>query len=202
MTLEERIIEKARHLFYSYGAKSVTMDEVASQLGISKRTLYTIYASKDDLLRGVLQDEYEKLKDNIALESEHGKNNGMRMLIKLMSYSKQLAENISERFFEELEKFHPDLFYEYWTKFKKECDGRIVNFMNEAQKKGYIRQEVNIELAHAILDVVMKSNHELLKSGKYTKEDIKNSGTKPFIRGIFTVEGQQILNKLGKELNL
>jgi AcrR family transcriptional regulator len=202
MTLKERIIEKAKHLFYSYGAKSVTMDEVADQLGISKRTLYMIYASKDDLLRGVVQDEYEKFKDTVVLENRQSKNNDMRMFIKLMSYSKKLAESISERFFEELEKFHTDLFYEYWTKFKKECDGLIISFMIAAQKKDYIRREINIEIAYMALDIVMKNNHELLKSGKYTKDDIKNSVTKPFIRGIFTAEGQQILNKLSKELNL
>jgi AcrR family transcriptional regulator len=202
MILKKRIIEKAANLFYSYGVKSVTMDEVADQLGISKRTLYIAYNSKDDLLRGILEDEYEKLKNYIDTEREQNKNDGMRMLIKLTLYSRQLIESISKRFFEELEKFHTNLFYEYWTKFKNECDEQIISFMDMAKEKGYIREEVNIKLAHGVLDIIMRNNHELMKSGKYTKEEIQNSGTKPYVRGIFTAEGRRILNKLGKEWDL
>ena len=202
MILEERIIEKAKQLFYLHGAKSVTMDEIAVQLGISKRTLYAMYASKDDLLRSVLNNEYEKFRENIETENEQNKNNYMRALIKLISYSKQLADNISERFFDELEKFHADLFHEYFTKFKKESDEYIVGFMYMAQKKGYIRQEVNIKLANLFLAVIINNNHELLKKGEYTKDDIKNNGIKPFIRGVCTAEGIRVLNKLSKELNL
>lgn len=102
----------------------------------------------------------------------------------------------------ELEKFHADLFSEYWIKFKSECDEYMIRFMNMAQKKGYIHDEINIMVVHSVWDIIMRTNHELLKSGKYTENDLRNSTSKPFMRGIFTVEGRRVLNKLIKGLNL
>jgi hypothetical protein len=71
--------------------------------------------------------------------------------------------------------------------------------MNMAQKKGYIRDEINIIVAHLMLDIIMKTTHELLKSGKYIKNDLEDSTIKPFIRGIFTAEGRKMLNKLSEK---
>jgi AcrR family transcriptional regulator len=178
------------------------MDEIAIELGISKRTLYKVYVSKDELLQDVLSCECDEFKNYVAEANRESKGDGMYMLVKMMLYSKRLTENMSKRFFDELEKFHTDLFYEYWTKFKKENDEYMFHFMKIVQGKGYIRSEINIEAAYATMDAVIKNNRELSKSGKYTESDLKNSGIKPFVRGMFTSEGRSLLNKLSKELGL
>src|SRR6202000_2790704 len=57
MDVKERILSKAADLFMRYGIRSITMDEIASQLGISKKTIYQFFTDKDDLVSAVIERE-------------------------------------------------------------------------------------------------------------------------------------------------
>ncbi|MFX7878868.1 helix-turn-helix domain-containing protein, partial [Acinetobacter baumannii] len=61
MEIEERILYKAHEMFMRYGIRSVSMDEIASQLGVSKKTIYQYYTDKDALVEGVIGIE---IRDN------------------------------------------------------------------------------------------------------------------------------------------
>ena len=64
METQERIVHKAHDLFMRYGIRSISMDEIASQLGISKKTIYQYYADKDAVVEAVMQLEIEHLKND------------------------------------------------------------------------------------------------------------------------------------------
>ena len=55
MDYRQRIIEEASEMFRTYGIRAVTMDMLANQMGISKRTIYEVFRDKDELLQGVLR---------------------------------------------------------------------------------------------------------------------------------------------------
>ena len=57
MEPKERILQKAADLFFRYGIRSVTMDEIAGQLGISKKTIYQYYTDKDEIVEGIIDRE-------------------------------------------------------------------------------------------------------------------------------------------------
>src|ERR1700744_1406124 len=57
MDVKERILTKAAELFMRYGIRSITMDEIASQLGISKKTIYQFFTDKDDLVAAFIAQE-------------------------------------------------------------------------------------------------------------------------------------------------
>ncbi len=201
-TLQERIIERARQLFYSDGTRAITTDELANELGISKKTLYQIYSSKEELLREILEQEYKKFIDFVDEQSKANGKDAVRMMFSLIMYSKSLGERISKRFFDELQKFHSNLFCEYWTKFKAEYDKSVISFMSLAQEKGYIYSKINVTIVHGVIDMMMDRMHELLKSGKYTEEVLKDSIIKPYMRGVFTAEGRRKLKRLSEQFNM
>src|SRR5215470_3829155 len=58
----QRIVSAARRYFFSHGFRSVTMDDLAAELGMSKKTLYAAFASKSDLLRAVLLDKFRSIE--------------------------------------------------------------------------------------------------------------------------------------------
>jgi len=73
MDIRERIIDEASESFKTYGIKSVTMDSLANQLGMSKRTIYEIFSDKDDLLVAVLNriaQQQKELVKRVLDESE------------------------------------------------------------------------------------------------------------------------------------
>ena len=55
MDVKERILGKAEELFMQYGIRSVSMDDIANSLGMSKKTLYQYYADKDELVDSVVE---------------------------------------------------------------------------------------------------------------------------------------------------
>ena len=72
--LKERILNTATVMFHKHGIKSVKMDDIASHLSISKRTLYEIYANKEDLLFEVVTHHENKTHEQIEKFDGHGKN--------------------------------------------------------------------------------------------------------------------------------
>ncbi|MEO6358138.1 MAG: TetR/AcrR family transcriptional regulator, partial [Ferruginibacter sp.] len=56
----ERIQQKAHGLFMQFGLRSVSMDDIANSLGISKKTIYLYFADKDELVDAVVESEFQK----------------------------------------------------------------------------------------------------------------------------------------------
>src|ERR1044072_9471927 len=72
--MKERIQQKAEELFKRYGIRSVTMDEIATQLGISKKTIYQFYSDKDTLVKDIFKSITDQNKERciqIKTESEN-----------------------------------------------------------------------------------------------------------------------------------
>ena len=84
--LRERIIDTAVEAFTKHGIKSITMDEIAASLGISKRTLYEVFSDKETLLEACVLRRQEKeeqyLKEILAVAS-----NVLEVILKLFQYS-------------------------------------------------------------------------------------------------------------------
>src|SRR5659263_554009 len=97
MSNRDRIIEEAAMLFRTYGIRSVTMDMLANQMGISKRTIYEVFQDKDELLQGVLKWMTEKQREvssRILNESE----NVIEAIFKMLDLMKDHFQNMSPAF--------------------------------------------------------------------------------------------------------
>src|SRR5882672_5020407 len=74
MDIRERIREKAQELFMQYGIRSVSMDDIATHLGMSKKTIYQYFSDKDELVDAVLNIEIHEMECNCVDCSEHALN--------------------------------------------------------------------------------------------------------------------------------
>ena len=101
--LRERIIDTAVEAFTKHGIKSITMDEIAASLGISKRTLYEVFSDKETLLEACVLRRQEKeeqyLKEILAVAS-----NVLEVILKLFQYSIEQFHATNKKFFEEIDK--------------------------------------------------------------------------------------------------
>lgn len=89
---KDKIVEAARKLFYRYGFKKVSMDEIANEAGVTKRTIYMYFKSKEDLLKYFIQEEIENMKE--IVEEVEKKNNDFfetvnEAIYKLLKYRKE-----------------------------------------------------------------------------------------------------------------
>lgn len=102
--LRERIVETAMNAFTSHGIKSITMDDIAASLGISKRTLYEVFSDKESLLKeGILkvQEDRERYIQEIY-ETSH---NVLEVILAVFQKSIEMFQLTNKRFFEDIKKY-------------------------------------------------------------------------------------------------
>ncbi len=199
MEPQEKILKTSLELFFKYGIKRVTMDDIAKELGMSKKTIYHYYKEKDDLVDQLCQIEMVKHESqfneiaNLAKDPIHE-----IMLISLRM--SDMMQNINPVFFLDLQKFHPNAFTQF-QKFKEDCAFKdILRNVREGKKSGIYRADINEEFAArhrlAQIDMLMFGNYFSFEKISFTKShelllDI-------FVYGICTVKGHKLINNYKK----
>ena len=109
MELKERIREKADELYRRYGVKSVTMDEIASQLGVSKKTIYHSFKDKNELVDAVIEEmlEYNKV---CCTTSRNKATNAVQEVYLGMESLQEMLDNMNPSILFDIERGHPQTF--------------------------------------------------------------------------------------------
>ena len=102
--LRERIILAAVELFTTNGIKSITMDEIAASLGISKRTLYEVFPDKETLLEECILKS-QKDGDIFVKEVIETSNNVLEVLLRCYQWSIERFHATNKKFFEDIKKY-------------------------------------------------------------------------------------------------
>ena len=100
-------LDQVESLFMRYGIKSITMDDVAAELGISKKTLYQMVESKDDLVMKVLSHHISREKTQCIVSSSSAANAIDEIFIVLDANSQELAQ-MKTNILNDLQKYHRD----------------------------------------------------------------------------------------------
>lgn len=190
--LKKRIVETAMQAFKSHGIKSITMDDIAVSLGISKRTLYEVFANKEMLLEACILKEREDMKayvDEMLATSGHV----LEVLLKLYLHSIERFHATHKSFFEDLKKY-PKV-YELFKSDKKHDSAEAVSFFKEGVKQGIFRDDINF----AIVNLLVHEQIELLLNTdiceKYSFLEVYESIMFTYLRGISTEKGARELEK-------
>ncbi len=103
---KERILEKATDLFMRYGIRSITMDEIAAQLGISKKTIYQFFTDKDAMVEAVVNDEMKRNEED-CLYSSTTAENAVHEIFLAMDNLQEMLKGMNPQLIHDLEKHHP-----------------------------------------------------------------------------------------------
>ena len=197
MESRNRIIEGAAELFRTYGIKSVTMDSLANHLGISKRTIYELFSDKDELLAGVLNWMAEKQKRLIKRVMEDSENS-LVAIFKLLEFNMNHFQEMSPAFRADMRKYHHDVMM------KKSGRYEIMDYRDNIQliergiKEKLFRKEINPDLVNRCLYSLVRSimDQDLYSFEQFTRHEIIQNTFINYLRGISTVEGLTLINKL------
>ena len=132
-------------MFMKYGTKSLTMDDIAKELGISKKTLYVYFSDKKDLVYKIIVAHFEKEKENceylLALDE-----NPIEFMLGISRMVSKWIKATTPSFIFDLQKYHHEAF-EYMMKFKKEFILKnIIQNMTKGVEDGWYRSEIDIEI--------------------------------------------------------
>ena len=145
MDVRERIRVKADEMFMQFGIRSVSMDDIATQLGMSKKTIYQYFSDKDELVDAVVNDELNDTQKDCIKCREHSKDAIEEMLLTMEQVHEQFS-NMNPMVLFDLEKFHQNSFQKF-LKHKHEFLYKVIkaNIERGIKEKSY-RPEINIEV--------------------------------------------------------
>ena len=193
--VKQRIIEEASELFGRVGVKSVTMDDLARHLGISKRTIYENFRNKEELLIayiGALDVEKRTFFKNIFLEADNVADAILVML-------RKDAEQASQRQFnmiEDIRKYYPQVYKEHLTNFLNDKRMELKRMIQRGIKEGVFRENLNSEIiAHFFCRQVEDVSYYDTLLDKFSKIDVFENLAITFLRGICTAKGLEIINQ-------
>lgn len=199
MTTKLKIIEASQELFMANGIKSVTMDDVAQNIGMSKRTIYENFENKRSLVMACIDYIHDmKMRDEDEMVSKA--NNVIEELISTLQCTKTTRER-EKQIALELRKFYPDIFKAQYQKRYDEMSARLRERLQRGINQGIIRPDTNIRLSvyvifETIYSLISRTNRML-----DTNIDIEEAFRYVFIsffRGIATTKGIELMDKMIK----
>jgi AcrR family transcriptional regulator len=200
--MEEAIINKAGQLFFRYGLKSVSMDDVAKEAGISKKTIYQHYADKEHLINelvdAVINQYFGEYKKCYAEATD-----AIDEVIKQSNAPFEIWVNISPVFFHELERS----FSTAWNKLEAYRRNLLLpaisNNLQIGIADGDYRDELDVALTAEIrLNQLMTAlQPQVFSNKKHSVRELMNELTLLYLHGITTPKGKKLLYKYIKNTN-
>lgn len=194
MRLDTRayIITGADELFCQFGFKSVTMDDIAKHLGISKKTIYQHFADKNDLVNVLMEARYSNHNGEMKMHTKHGLDAVHEIFLGLEDMNEWLI-TLNPKLFFDLQKYHPEAWFKF-LKFKEESLAiAIAANMERGIKEGIYRSDIHIpiltELRLAQIQLIFKEYSTYNKS-KYSISQIMIEITQHFLFGMVTDKGK------------
>jgi TetR/AcrR family transcriptional regulator, cholesterol catabolism regulator len=197
MEIQEKILEGASLLFRTYGIKAVTMDMLATHMGISKRTIYENFTDKDELLTGVLKMMVERQKEltqRIIDESD----NAIVAIFRILEINRNHFQDMSPAFRADIKRFHNEYHLKKTEKYEMPDYHNNLQVIVKGVKDGLFRDDLNPDLVNRCLYSLGKGtmDSELFPLELFTMRDILKNVFINYLRGISTPEGVSMIDKL------
>ena len=192
-----RILDETAKVFWKLGIKSVTMDDVATRLGISKKTLYQYVTDKNDLVDRVLKHLSTCYKCDIDLVRGRKDQNAIDELYAVTTTVAGQLQGIHPSIHFDLEKYHPEAFRNMRANKRREIFECHVENMERGIKEGLYREDLNIPMIATIyiarFDMVFDGT--LFPPDKFSMNDLHWEIFRYHVRGIASKKGLDYLEK-------
>jgi len=186
------IITQGSTLFQRYGIKSVTMDDVAKHLGISKKTLYEFFIDKEDLVRQVLMHDYN-LKLQAFLEIEQKNLNAIEELFEVYKMITEIFKDYNPSVEYDVKKYYPSLFVQLREVKRTRMLELSRKNMKKGKREGFFRSELNVSL---IVRLHVFRVENILESDLFTQEELTSFR---IFHELFVYHLYGILSQQGRE---
>lgn len=199
MEPQEKILKVSLELFFKYGIKRVTMDDIAKELGMSKKTIYQFYKEKDDLVNQLCVVEMQK-QECIFKNIEEQSQDPIHEIILISNTMSEMMHHINPIFFLDLQKYHSNAFVQF-QKFKDECAYKdLLRNIKSGKKIGVYRNDIDEELTAKYrltqIDMLMFGNYFSFEKISFTQTH--QLLLDMFVYGICTLKGHKLINEYKK----
>lgn len=149
--VSRRIIAAAREHFFAHGFRGVTMDDLAADLGMSKKTLYTAFPGKTALLRAVLLDKIGNVESDLDAIMARSTGDALSALQQLLLCMQRHTEEIQPPFVRDIRRESPELFKLVEERRRLLIQRYFGKIFDDGRRAGIIRKDVSADLIVEIL---------------------------------------------------
>ena len=196
MDPKERILVKSHELFNRYGIRSVSMDDIAAQLGMSKKTLYQYYTDKDELVNAVFDIVLTTNKTQCVDCTKKGENAIHEVFLSFDMVEEMLkAMNPSVLF--DMQKYHPSAF----KKFDDFRNGFLYRIIKSNLERGIseelYREDIDTDILsrYRLHSVLLSFNPDVFPTNKTNLVYIEQQLLEVYLYGVATSKGQKLIQK-------
>lgn len=197
--MKETILKKSIELFINKGFKAVTMDDIAMELGISKKTIYQHFPSKKELIKSTVDYVYDSSMNKMKCivgkcETPIHEHFEMKNCIKEL-----LGHNVNPATIFQFKKYYPRLSERIEKRRYEDLDFTILRNLREGVEQGLYRKEIDIEFIAQVFFSATTSffkNEEFINKNTQSIDDLEFKFTEYHLRGIVTPKGLKVLEQL------
>jgi TetR/AcrR family transcriptional regulator, cholesterol catabolism regulator len=197
------ILEKVRDLFFKYGVRSMSMDDICRETGISRKTIYKIFTSKNDLVEKLLELERENFEIIFNTDKFDGEVNAIDILL-------MVSKDVSNKFFDispsmtfDLKKYYPDIYHKHVEERIEFVFEKIRINLVKGINQGVYRDDLSVELVSRlyIRRLIDLHNPEFFPADKFSFQTLFDVMFDNFIRGIANEKGIEYYEKQKQKIS-
>ncbi len=193
--MNERIIEVASKLFLERGIRAVSMDDIAQTLGISKRTLYETFSSKDELLVSCLEDMHRQNNEAHKI-IDQSSDDILEIFVAHLFLTIKQIKSVSLAFLQDCAKMNKASFVKKFSEAKKQNRLYLCEKIKRGQELGIIRADINVDITLGVFTEQQEVIKEIYATGLYTMEEIFMTIFVMYLRGMCTPKGVEKIDHM------
>ena len=196
MDHKERILVKSHELFNRYGIRSVSMDDIAAQLGVSKKTLYQYYTDKDELVNAVFDGVLSTNKTQCVDCTKKGEN-AIHEVFLSFDIVEEMLKTMNPSVLFDMQKYHPSA-YKKFDDFRNGFLYRIIKAnLERGIREELYREEIDTDILsrYRLYSVLLSFNPEVFPTSKTNVAYIEQQLLELFLFGMATLKGQKLIQK-------
>jgi len=198
MEVKEKILSRASELFILQGVKNVTMDNLAADLKMSKRTLYELYENKEALVMETFK--YMYLKENKILKDiVRSSSNVIEALSAIINRKKEQFKSLNPMFIEDLKKYFTTMqaFFHSGENRPKEHSIMYI-LLEKGMNEGIFRKDIRIDVVDNFFNelLFMVHNSKGMEISKIDDYAVLCNIFIPYFRGLCTMKGSEMIESI------
>lgn len=194
--MREKIIHKATELFLQLGVKSVTMDDIATELGISKKTIYVHFETKTKLVETSTSEIFEVISHDIDCICEMEKD-PIEEIYDIKQLVMEHLKNEKSSPYHQLQKYYPKIFNSLRSKQYHLMENCVANNLKRGIALGLYRDNLDIDFISKMYftSVMALKDKRLFPLNNFSMSSLMNLFLEYHVRGICTPKGLEVLKK-------
>jgi AcrR family transcriptional regulator len=196
MEIKDRILNHAQQLFMRNGIKSVSMDDIAADMGMSKKTLYKWFENKDQIVEASMTRHLAGTQFDCTSMIQTA-TSAIDELFRMMEWTRQEFSNVHPSIFYDLQKFHPGT-WQLWLAHKNQFIlSQIIQNLRRGIAEGLFRADLDEEVIARmrLAQIEIMFNSDVYPPQQYPNERVSRALLEHFMLGVATLKGHRLINQ-------